>query len=375
MKLCKLAASAALTGCFASAAIAQSSVTLYGIIDVGVNYVNNSGGKSKIFMLSGELQNNRLGFRIGEDLGNGLHAIAVLENGFDVTDGQMQQGGRLWGRQAWVGLKSDQYGQLTLGRQYDEVWDYLTKYEIGINLNDLAIYIGDNNNAFASFRYSNSIKYTSPIWNGFSFAGLYAMSNEAGNFAANSAYSLGVGFQRGPFTLGAAYVELRQPGTVPNASGAVTNDYGGTPFQPFETSPHNAAIGVETQRIAGIGGSYAFSQITINAMFSNVHYNYRDGTSLRLSDWDVNAVYMLTPFLGLGAGYVYTQGRISNATKQPAWQMASIDLDYLLSKRTDAEISFVGMKASGGAAPVLFVTNPSTTQSQILLSIGIRHKF
>ena len=81
---------------FASiSASAQSSVTLYGIISNGLGYVSNQGGHSNWTMISGANQNNRLGFRLTEDLGGGLSAIGVLENGFDSNSGKLGQGGRV----------------------------------------------------------------------------------------------------------------------------------------------------------------------------------------------------------------------------------------------------------------------------------------
>ncbi|MBB5404632.1 putative porin [Paraburkholderia youngii] len=135
---------------------------------------------------------------------------------------------------------------------------------------------------------------------------------------------------------------------TPNPNGAVTNDYGGAPFFPFQHSPLSSTVGVDRQRIAGIGASYAFSNITVNGMFTNVKYEYRDGTSLRISDYDVNINYALSPSLFFNAGYVYTDGQLHNAPGDPRWHMASVSLDYFLSKRTDVILSTVGLRSLGG---------------------------
>ncbi|CAM2175414.1 porin [Burkholderia orbicola] len=360
---------------FSKSATAQSSVTLYGLLSLGVGYVNNSGGHSAVSMIPGTAQNNRWGLRIVEDIGGGNSVVAVLENGFDLTNGTLSQGGRLFGRQAWVGIKSATYGQLTLGRQYDEVWDYLSRFQLGITNTDLAVYIGDNDNAFAVFRYSNAIKYVSPTWSGFSFAGMYAMSNAAGQFSTNSAFSLGGGYQNGPLNVGVAYVELRSPGVTPNPNGAVTNDYGGGPFLPFQNSPLSTTVGVDRQRIAGIGASYEFSKLTVNSMFTYVKYQYRDGTSLRLDDYDVNINYFISPSLIFNAGYVYTDGKLHNAPGDPRWHMASLSLDYFLSKRTDVVLAVVGLRSLGGAPAAMVLTSPSTSDRQVRVTASIRHKF
>lgn len=96
-----------------------SSVTLYGSIDVGVTWVDNIQGNDRWFVGSGSKLSNRLGFRGRESLGSDLAAVFAIEHGFNADDGSIGQGGRMWGRQSFVGLASKTVGTLTLGRQYD----------------------------------------------------------------------------------------------------------------------------------------------------------------------------------------------------------------------------------------------------------------
>jgi hypothetical protein len=100
-------------------ALAQSQVSIYGIIDTGVVCTNhaNAAGNSVLKMpsLTSSFP-SRLGFKGTEDLGGGLQAMFVLESGFSVDTGAMGQGNRLFGRQSYVGLK-DSWGSLMLGRQ------------------------------------------------------------------------------------------------------------------------------------------------------------------------------------------------------------------------------------------------------------------
>src|ERR1700758_387549 len=102
-----------------SAAHAQSSVTLYGLIDESFQWVHNANtaNDNLYHLASGNLQGSRWGLKGTEDLGGGLKAIFQLENGFDPNTGKLNQGGRLFGRQAYVGLTQDMYGTVTLGRQ------------------------------------------------------------------------------------------------------------------------------------------------------------------------------------------------------------------------------------------------------------------
>jgi predicted porin len=113
-------AAAALTcGLAAAAAHAQTTVQIYGVVDTSLSYLTNVDAAghavTKMNSLTGELP-SRIGFRGTEDLGHGLQAFFVLENGLSLDTGVTGQGGRLFGRAANVGLKGA-WGTLTLGRQ------------------------------------------------------------------------------------------------------------------------------------------------------------------------------------------------------------------------------------------------------------------
>ncbi|WP_143281835.1 porin, partial [Caballeronia humi] len=165
--LCAIAASSA----FATAAYGQSSVTLYGIIDAGFNYQSNANGGRLFAMTSGVNQGSRFGLLGSEDLGGGLKAIFRLENGFDVTNGRLGQGGLMFGRQAYVGL-SNPYGTLTFGRQYDSLIDFGSQYSVSNQWGGyISAHPGDLDNFNYSFRSNNAVKFTSANYAGFSFGG------------------------------------------------------------------------------------------------------------------------------------------------------------------------------------------------------------
>ena len=118
----------------AGIAAAQSSVTLYGIVDAGVTYRSNERvGSAGAYTGHSSVGHDRqpvrqpLGIKGSEDLGGGMRALFVLENGFDITNGTSGQGGRQFGRQAFVGLGSDRYGTVTLGRQYTSLDDFVAR--------------------------------------------------------------------------------------------------------------------------------------------------------------------------------------------------------------------------------------------------------
>lgn len=115
MKNKHLAAAALLATALAAHA---QNVTLYGSLDGGVEFLNNVNG-STLTRVPGVTAStpSRWGLRGSEDLGQGLKALFRLEQGFGIDSGNLGQGGRAWGREAWVGLAGG-WGQLSFGRQY-----------------------------------------------------------------------------------------------------------------------------------------------------------------------------------------------------------------------------------------------------------------
>jgi predicted porin len=129
----KLLLVVALLGLGAGAAAQTANpISLYGIVDTGVEYVSNvnAAGASvvRVPALTGSFP-SRLGLRGAEDLGGGVSAIFQLESGFGLDTGTLSQGGRLFGRQSWVGLKGG-YGSLTIGRQYNMSFHSLVKADV-----------------------------------------------------------------------------------------------------------------------------------------------------------------------------------------------------------------------------------------------------
>ncbi|WP_438391888.1 porin [Caballeronia sp. DA-9] len=358
------------------AAHAQSSATMYGIISEGIAYINNQGGGSTVAMLSGVNQNSRFGFRIREDLGSDLAAVATLENGFSITTGAFGQNGRMFGRQALVGLSSKTYGTLTAGRQYDMLWDYLDRIEpLAAGFGGFGVNVGSNDNIEGNFRYSNSVKYISPTYSNISFEALYAFSNKAGDFSQNRAYSAGIGYDDGKRRFALAYLDIDHPGLA-NTAGAVSDDYQGAPFQFFHTSPRSSSVGVRRQRVFGAGTQFDVGNFTVSGLFSDVRYSYLDNTSLHLDNYDLTLTYKVTPALFVSGAYLYTNGRYGGIDTSSHWNQGQLSADYFLSKRTDVFVFGNYIKGSGELArAVLFSLSPSSTKTQVAVTAGIRHKF
>lgn len=375
----KLAALALSAGAVSAPVVvhAQGSVTLYGILDAGITYVNNTGGSHAFRFEDGISYGNRLGFKGVEDLGGGLKAIFALESGFHIGTGRYAFGGAEFGRQAYVGLQS-QWGTISLGNQLDMTNEFMEGYNISAFASGYAIHQGDFDRMNGD-RLPNAIKYMSPDINGLTFGGMYSFGNVAGNFHQQSAYSAGAHYAHGNFTIGTAYTRLNNPNgiyafdpyamigtktflgqtvaTVDPATGAVNDLFSSTP------------LAVDSQATFGIGSSYAFGNLMVLG-----NYTYTTikgfGQSSHMHVGEGGASYNFTPALILYGGYQYT------AFEGHKWNMGSLALHYLLSKRTDVYISGDYLRASNGVDAVIgYSFTPSTSNTQSDVRIGLRHSF
>lgn len=211
---------AALLAGFAGAASAQSSVTLYGVLDGGLRYSSvslaNGDGVSNFGGAYGVQSGNRWGMKGVESLGNGNNAMFQIESGFDLGNGAGQQGGRLFGRASWVGLQNNAWGDVRLGRMTNLTSDWM----VG-GLDPFAAGFGQLNmgHAFTSgntVRLDNTLMYRTPTMSGFqaglgySFAtGLTSNGGTTGYGFATSNNSrqitAGLKYANGPFYAAATY--------------------------------------------------------------------------------------------------------------------------------------------------------------------------
>lgn len=379
----KMVLIAGILGGIAGIAQAQTNVIIYGIVDLGLNFTNNAGGSRAYQMESGYPSGSRIGVKGREDLGGGLSAVFQLENGFNADTGGLGQGGRLFGRQAFVGLSSKQLGTLTMGRQYDSVVDFLGPLTANGNWGGyLFSHPFDNDNTDNSFRINNAVKYTSADYNGFSFGGLVGLGETAGAQRTNLTYSLGARYVNGPWALAAAYMSNKLPGSTSIGSIA-TND---------------ANFIASQQRTAGAGINYTMGNATYGFVYSNTNFTNplssvyvgpitpAAGSLNRLvfNNYELNAKYQLTPALSLAAMYTFTQGKLntSEANFKPKWHMLGLMADYELSKRTDVYAQAVYQQVAGSAtgsvldrAYIPGATDVSSAARQGMLRLGLRHKF
>ncbi len=377
---------AATLATIAGTAHAQSSVTLYGLVDAGISYVNNAQnatkGSSKLFKYDdGVAQGSRWGLRGAEDLGGGMKAIFQLENGFNSGNGTLGQGSTEFGRQAYVGLTKDKVGSVTLGRQYSFSTDYLggaytnggqtVAGNYGYHINDI--------DQLTSSRLNNSIKFSSANFSGLTFGAMYGFSNQAGAFAgapangstagSSRAYSFGANYASGPFGIGAAYTDIRYPSQATTA---------------FTTTLANANPGtIRDLHTLGIGGRYLIGNATMWALWTNTHLEPLTGKQTTVNAYEAGGKYAFTPAVTGGLGYTYMQLTDGLAGH---WNQIDADVDYALSKRTDVYLLGVYQKASGnnngtplqaqiGSSTSYFGPSGSGATNQLALRVGVRHKF
>ena len=376
---------------------AQSSVTLYGIIDEGLQFVTNNknvvnghnvGGRQYSLDSTNGINGSRWGMKGSEDLGGGLSAIFTLESGINLNNGQLAQGGTMFGRQAFVGLSSSSLGAVTLGRQYDSIFYFVQPIATTGYLGSTSFsHPGDIDNLNNSLRLNNAIRYTSPNLRGLTFGATWSLGGQPGNITGGSGYNAGAAYSNGPLALGAAYEYFKNPtGTTPGTGFFTGNANGASILSGVLNSGYATASSYQV--ITG-GATYRIGSALLGAAYSNVQYGNiaaLRGNSAHFDVMDVGFRYQITPALLAGFGYSYTKGSaVDNGVggtvgNQHFNQVAAI-ADYFISKRTDfySEASF--QKASGisstGSAAVANIGNlgDSSNQRQLQMRVAIRHRF
>jgi predicted porin len=376
------------------AAHAQSSVTLYGIIDEGVTYQNNAGGHSLVSMKSGVISGNRWGLRGTEDLGGGYKAVFDLENGFDVNTGALGQGGLEFGRQAYVGVTNDKYGTFTMGRQYNYASADTISPIVGSGpWTPYAAHPGDMDNLNNNYRFNNTVKYVSPTFNGLSFGAQYGFGGVAGQFSRDQFWSGGAMYAYGPLTLIANYTDIRNPNTniyaSNNGSSTTVNVTNGT-------SPvFSGFMSARSLTVAAAAVAYKIGNVTLDAVYTNTQYqnlgdtsgsgpnpvHYANGTTAKFNTEEVGVRWFVRPDLSVGGIYYHTQGNSLRGLSAAKYDEILLGADYLLSKRTDLYVVGLYQKAGGydsTGKPAVAAVNSLTASSnnkELAFRVAMRHRF
>lgn len=374
----------------AGAAQAQSSVTLYGVIDTSLTFVHNATptGQNQWSISNnsgGDLAGTRWGLKGQEDLGGGLSAIFQLENGFDPGNGKLLQNSREFGRQAFVGLTSDKFGTVTLGRQYDPLVDLVQPITEDNYFGSVFATAGDVDNYDNSSRTNNAIKFLSTSYSGLQFEGMYAFGGVAGQTGSAQTWSLAAAYNNGPLGVAAGYfvadnTNVTVGGLRAGWSTSATSD--GT----FDGPVNSGYATAKSINIARLAAQYALGPFTFGGAYSNSQYK-SDGFSAFASTEKYNTGqgfvnYQATPALLLGVGYSYTK---STGDTSATYHQVSLGADYNLSKRTDVYLVGAYQHASGSTGNGTGGSMPAQasvgsygypgTNTQELVSLGLRHKF
>ncbi|RQR24091.1 porin [Burkholderia sp. Bp9142] len=372
-------------------ASAQSTVTLYGVIDTGVIYVNHQSGRDNfVGMKQGTMSGNRWGVRGEEDLGSGLKAVFVLENGFNSANGALNQGGREFGRQAFVGLSSDRFGTIRLGRQYDPVVDTVQGLTADAYIASTAGTPGDVDNYDNSLRVSNAVKYLSPVYAGLQFEALYAFGNNAGATGQGQAWGGAVSYKSGPLAAAAGYFHTNNPSAGRTTTKASNWGVTSSSDSIFDGPINNGYTTAHSIAIFRAAAQYTAGPFVLGASYSNAQYKH-DAFSAFQSNETYNVgsgyvTYWVNPAWRLSAGYTYMR---ASGDTSAIYHQVGLGTDYALSKRTDVYLIGSYQHASGTQATynsagqrVLQPAQASIgsfgyagTSTQELVQIGLRHRF
>ncbi|WP_083566865.1 porin [Pandoraea thiooxydans] len=357
---CLLGATFAAVGLGAPlAAQAQSSVTLYGLIDAGIDYTTNVAGNSQTSLDTGILSPNLFGMRGSEDLGGGLHAKFVLEGQFNAGNGALI--GNEFGRQAYIGLTDAKWGSVTLGNQYDFMFTSLSVKRYGpmfplISLQNLrqgpfnALNVPNRPTGAFDFdrmageQIANAVKYESPDLAGLTFGAMLGVGGQPGSFSRDSAQSFGADYRRGPIQLDAAYTFVRYP------------------------SLNNGNDGI---RNWGIGGRTALGKGFVDLLYTSTA---NTATGAHVDVYEIGGMMPLAAATHLALAYQYMKGNAVLEGNRA--QQINATLDYSLSIQTDLYTTVTYQHANGpGAQAQILAAGPASGGNQAELRIGMRHFF
>ncbi|WP_186152830.1 porin [Burkholderia gladioli] len=364
---------------FATSGFAQGSVTLYGILDTGVEYVShaNSAGKGVVRMpaITGELP-SRWGLRGSEDLGGGYKAVFALESGINVGNGTLGQGGRLFGRQSWVGIDSP-YGTLSFGRQY--TMTYLAVLDadlLGPNiygLPSLDAYIPNG-------RADNSVAWRGKF-GGLTLGAMYSLGRDSAGTGNSPGQGTCAGQVPGDATqcrLWSAMLKYDANGF--GAAASYEAQRGGTnAAASFFDGVKPVSLGANGDRDdrAQLNGYLSVYGIRIGGGWIGrwVDTGASSGPNLHSNLFYLTANYYVTPaFLVDGGVYrVDVSGQDARAT------LSVLRGTYFLSKQTAVYLQGAYLANSAHAAFSVSAggggTTPSPGQGQLGVMAGVRHMF
>lgn len=335
--ICKAAALAA-AATLGGAAHAQSSVNVFGIVDVSLKSVSN-GGVNAVQMSSDGMLNSRLGFRADEDLGGGMKAGMWLETAMNPDTGTINASGKFWHRRTTVSL-SGAFGELRLGRDLNpsfynlSIFDPFTTCGVGSGFN-LATNLGSG--AATLLRTDNALAYLLPSSLG-GFYGHFMVAPSEG--VPGNRYTGGrVGYQNGPWNTAIAYAKTAT---------ATADDF----------------------KVFNAGASYDAGFAKFMVLFNDAKYGTR-----KQANWELGVVAPVSPVGRVRASYQHANASGGGTDANDAKQIA-VGYIHNLSKRTSLYGTYSHLN-NDGAARFAVSTPPTAVAggSSKGFEVGIMHAF
>jgi predicted porin len=367
---------------------AQSSVTLYGRLDAGIEYIsglpNNSftGSTSRWRVESGDWGTSLWGMKGAEDIGGGNKAVFQLEGSFSTVTGSLGSSGSIWNRWATVGLSNNNYGTFLLGRELfisNGVWDFDP--------------FGQSNWSSASLvrgrnwpQSSNNVSYQSPKIAGFDVYGQYSLSNATawnGNGSTTQGREAGLQltYTTPLFQLRGMYDEIRNPLNGQLNGQATTGSTGANPLPsgPFNYSrEYTAAANVflgpfklqgayQAIRTAGMTASAPGVPTTLDHEWGGITWQATPAAAA------IAAVYHVNGNNGGGNATIYTVGGTYNLSKRTLLDLQVATVRNSKSANFGLDANNVG--PGGTVTNGTFNENPLLGHSQTGFYAGIQHVF
>lgn len=343
----------AVLGAFAGAAQAQSSVTIYGVVDTGFTSFDNGADRTN-GISSGNNAASRIGFKGMEDLGNGLKAEFVLENGINTDTGGAANSDAAFSRLAFVGLNGG-FGKVRLGRQETQMKEMLGKVDpFGaaglVNAHDFV------NGGDLDQRVSNQVTWISNNYAGFSGSVGYIFGETAGSTSANNGFGVRVSYDNGPLGVHFAY-EKQNSTDVDAATNTVIP--GGNDLD---------------NKNVLLGATYDFSAFKLHGLFGEGKQDQAGGGDIKIRS------YLAGVTVPFGASAIRAE-YIRNDNRDVADSDANVyalSYTYSLSKRTTLYATYVHVSNDDGSTLGLgggdFAASAGG-ESVSGTAIGVNHKF
>ena len=340
------------------AAMAQSSVTLFGIVDTGVGYIDNGGnevagstaGQNKYGMTTSGNATSRLGFRGVEDLGGGLKAGFWLEGQIDGDDGNAA--GFNFKRRSTLSLMGG-FGEVRLGRDLTPGYSKFISYDLFGQVG-MGQFLGWSSNLYGAdvggVRADNMLSYYTPNFGGFTAGVSYGFGEDTASSKTNRYVGGYVAFDNGPISV--ALAMDKNNGNLP-------------------TTP---AVNVDRTQVS-LGGSYDFGMLKASALVQQVEFEPTVGTGkVKVDNW---ALGLSAP---VGPGTVkaqYASYDLKDSSNEA--QQLSVGYVYDLSKRTAVYGTVSFLKNKGASAVSLggngLPLGGASGENQTGYQVGIRHAF